>query len=208
MVQAQAFGTGQEGALVPFESQPGSVGAQIDEMPFAAGAIDFGPISFPRRLDSDFRCGERPLSEISAMAESKTKATEASVDDYIASRATEAQRADCDALMVILGRATNQSPKMWGPTIVGYGSYRYTYESGRTGEACLTGFAIRGKDLVVYLPAEGEQQEALLSKLGKYKMGKACLYFKRLSDLDRSVLEQLVVGSVAELQRRHGTGGT
>lgn len=136
------------------------------------------------------------------MGEAKTKATEASVDEYIASRATEEQRADCAALMAMLKKVTKQKPKMWGPSIVGYGSYKYTYESGRTGESCLTGFAIRGRELVVYLVAEGAQQEALLSRLGKHKMGKACLYFKRLSDLDKSVLEQLVVGSVAELKRR------
>jgi hypothetical protein len=110
--------------------------------------------------------------------------------------------------MAMLKRITKQSPKMWGPSIVGYGSYKYTYESGRTGESCLTGFAIRGKELVVYLVAEGPQQNALLSRLGKHKMGKACLYFKRLSDLDKSVLEQLVIGSVAELERRHGSSGT
>lgn len=136
------------------------------------------------------------------MGEAKTKATEASVDEYIASRATEEQRADCAALMAMLKKVTKQKPKMWGPSIVGYGSYKYTYESGRTGESCLTGFAIRGRELVVYLVAEGAQQEALLSRLGKHKMGRACLYFKRLSDLDKSVLEQLVVGSVAELKRR------
>ncbi len=93
---------------------------------------------------------------------------------------------------------------MWGPSIVGYGSYRYTYESGRTGEAPLACFAIRGRELVVYLVAEGQEQRSLLSKLGKHKMGKACLYFKQLADLDKSVLEKLVVGSVAEVRRRYG----
>ena len=93
---------------------------------------------------------------------------------------------------------------MWGPSIVGYGSYRYTYESGRTGEMCLVGFAIRGRELVVYLAADGSEQQALLSKLGKYKMGKACLYFKRLAEIDKQVLEQLVAGSIAELKRRYG----
>jgi hypothetical protein len=93
---------------------------------------------------------------------------------------------------------------MWGPSIVGYGSYRYTYESGRTGAAPLAGFALRGRELVVYLLAEGEGQQTLLSRLGKHKMGKACLYFKRLADLDGSVLEQLVAGSVAEVKQRYG----
>ena len=93
---------------------------------------------------------------------------------------------------------------MWGASIVGYGSYRYTYESGRTGEAPLTGFAIRGRQLVVYLVAEGDRQKFLLSKLGEHNISKSCLYFKKLADLDPSVLEQLVAGSVAEVRRRHG----
>ncbi len=138
------------------------------------------------------------------MAESKTKATDASVDDYIASRADEQQKTDCKALMTILKKVTGEKPKMWGPSIVGYGSYRYKYDSGRTGESCITGFAIRGREIVVYLTAEGEDQARLLTKLGKHKMGKSCLYFKRLSDLDTSVLERLVAGSVAEITRRHG----
>lgn len=138
------------------------------------------------------------------MAENKTKATDASVSEYIASRASEEQAADCKTLMAMLKRVTKQSPKMWGPSIVGYGSYRYTYDSGRTGESCLTGFAVRGKELVVYLTAESEEQQSLLARLGKHKIGKSCLYFKRLADLDVSVLEQLVSGSVAEVKRRHG----
>ena len=137
------------------------------------------------------------------MAEAKTKPTSASVDEYLASRASPEQLADCKALMALLKKVTKQSPKMWGPSIVGYGSYCYKYESGRTGEACLTGFAVRGKELVVYLVAESSEQHALLAKLGKYKMGKACLYFKRLADLDTKLLETLVSESVAETKRRH-----
>jgi len=138
------------------------------------------------------------------MAKNKTKPTDASVDDYIASRANEQQRADCQALMVLLKKVTGQPARMWGPSIVGYGSYRYTYASGRTEEAPLAGFAIRGRELVVYLLAEREEQRLLLSKLGKHEMGKVCLYFKQLADLDKSVLEKLVVGSIAEVRRRHG----
>jgi hypothetical protein len=93
---------------------------------------------------------------------------------------------------------------MWGPSIVGYGSYRYTYDTGRTGEAPVAGFAIRGRELVVYLDVEGDRQKALLSKLGKHRMGKVCLYFKQLADLDESVLEQLVTNSIAEVRRRYG----
>jgi hypothetical protein len=138
------------------------------------------------------------------MAETKTKPTDASVEDYIASRANEQQRSDCRDLMMLLERVTRQPPRMWGPSIVGYGSYRYTYESGRTGEAPLAGFAIRGRELVVYLVAEGERQKSLLSKLGKHRMGKVCLYFKRMADVDKSVLRQLVTNSIADVRRRDG----
>ena len=138
------------------------------------------------------------------MPENKTKPTGASVEEYIASRANEQQRKDCQQLMVLLKKLTRQSPKMWGPSIVGYGSYRYTYESGRTGEAPLAGFAIRSRELVVYMVADNDKQKALLTKLGKHKMGKSCLYFKQLADLDKSVLEQLVAGSVAGVRQRYG----
>ena len=113
------------------------------------------------------------------MAENKTKPTDASVEDYIASRGNEEQRNDCLELMALLKKVTRQPPKMWGPSIVGFGSYRYSYESGRTGEAPLAGFAIRGRELVIYL-AEQAERKALLAKLGPHKMAKACLYFKRL----------------------------
>jgi hypothetical protein len=138
------------------------------------------------------------------MAANKTKPTKASVEDYVASRANAQQRSDCRELMKLLKTVTRQRPRMWGPSIVGYGSYRYTYESGHTGEAPLAGFAIRGRDLVVYLLAEGDIQKSLLSRLGKHRMGKVCLYFRHLADLDQSVLRQLVINSIAEVRRRHG----
>ena len=137
------------------------------------------------------------------MAKTKTKATLASVDDYLASRGSPEQIADCRELIVMLERLVGEPPKMWGPSIVGFGSYRYTYDSGHSGESCLVGFAIRGRELVIYILAESDEQTALLARLGKHKMGKACLYFKRLGDLDRSVLEQLVVGSVAGVRRKY-----
>ena len=138
------------------------------------------------------------------MAENKTKPTDASVEDYIASRANAQQSTDCRELMVLFRKITRHSPRMWGPGIVGYGSYRYTYESGRTGEAPLAGFAIRGRELVVYVVVKGEVQRSLLSRLGKHRMGKVCLYFRQLADLDRSTLEKLIIGSVAEVRRRYG----
>src|SRR5262245_43342305 len=137
------------------------------------------------------------------MAENKTNRTGASVQDYIAARGNEQQRAECRELIALLKKVTRQPPKMWGPSIVGFGSYRYTYESGRTGEAPLTGFAIRGRELVIYLVPEQDEQKSLLPKLGQHKMTKSCLYFKRLADLDKSVLEKLVAGSIADTRRRY-----
>ena len=138
------------------------------------------------------------------MAENKTKPTEASVEEYIAARGSEQQRADCQELIALLKKATKQPPRMWGPSIVGFGSYRYTYESGRTGEAPLAGFAIRGRELVIYLVPYQDEQKSLLARLGPHHMGKSCLYFKRLADLDRSVLQTLLASSVAEVRRRYG----
>jgi hypothetical protein len=138
------------------------------------------------------------------MDENKTKATDASVGDYITSRAKAQQGSDCQDLMILLEKLTGQSGKMWGPSIVGYGSYLYTYESGRSGEAPLTGFAIRGRELVLYLSVDSGEQQALLTRLGKHKMGKSCLYFKQLADLDRSVLEKLIQGSITELRQGYG----
>lgn len=137
------------------------------------------------------------------MAENKTKPTDASVADYIASRANAQQQSDCRELMALFKRVTRKPPRMWGPSIVGYGSYRYTYESGRSGEAPFAAFAIRGRELVVYLTPNAPQQGSLLAKLGKHRMTKGCLYFKQLADLDRSVLEELVVDSIVEVKRRY-----
>ena len=138
------------------------------------------------------------------MTDQKTKATEASVSAYLDARATEEQRADCKVLMAMLEKVTKQGPKMWGPSIVGFGSYEYTYDSGRSGESCLAGFALRGKQTVIYLVADSKEQELMLARLGKHKIGKSCLYFKRLGDLDLSVLEQLIAAAVIEVKRRHG----
>jgi len=138
------------------------------------------------------------------MAENKTKATEASVDGYIAAIDDEARRKDCATLAELMANATKQKPKMWGTSIVGFGSYHYRYESGREGDSCLTGFSSRKGDISVYLMASFPGRDELLSKLGKHKMGKACLYVRKLSDVDLKILEQLIVGSVAETKRRYG----
>ena len=138
------------------------------------------------------------------MVQNKTQATEAGVGDYLDAIADASRRKDCDALVKLMSKVTKQPPKMWGPSIVGFGSYHYRYESGREGDSCLTGFSSRKPDLTVYLVASFPGQDELLTRLGKHKMGKACLYIRKLGDVDVKVLHELVAGSVAEVKRRHG----
>jgi len=137
------------------------------------------------------------------MTENKTKATEASVESYLSAITDEARRQDCEALAKLMTKATKQPPKMWGTSIVGFGSYHYKYESGREGDSCLTGFSSRKSDITLYLVADFPGQDELLVKLGKHKRGKGCLYIRQLSDVDPKVLEQLIVGSVAERKRHY-----
>lgn len=141
------------------------------------------------------------------MAEGKTRPTGVSVDEYLASRASADQLADCKALIELCQRVTKAPATMWGPSIVGFGKYRYRYESGHSGQAPLTGLAVRGRELVLYVSCDDPEQGQRLATLGKHKMGKSCLYFKRLADLDEKVLEALVAGSIAEIRRRHPDAG-
>jgi hypothetical protein len=138
------------------------------------------------------------------MATTKTKPTGASVQEYIASRASEKQAADCKTLMAMFRKLTGKTPYMWGPSIVGYGSYKYTYDTGHSGEAPLAGFAIRGRELVLYLNCDQEKEKRLLAGLGKHRMTKSCLYIKQLADIDMATLEKLVVHSIAETRQRYG----
>jgi hypothetical protein len=137
------------------------------------------------------------------MAENKTKATDASVDSYIEAIDDEPRRKDCEVLAKLMARATKQKPVMWGPSIVGFGSYHYKYESGREGDSCLAGFSSRKGDISVYLLADFPGRDELLARLGKHKTAKGCLYIRRLSDVDVKVLEQLIVSAFAEKKRRY-----
>ena len=137
------------------------------------------------------------------MAELKTKANDLSVDAYVDAITDEARRQDCRALIKLMSSVTKCKPTMWGAGIVGFGAYHYKYDSGHEGDACLTGFASRKGDISVYLMCGIAGQDALLAKLGKHKMAKACLYVRRLSDIDLSVLQQLIAESIAEIKRRY-----
>jgi hypothetical protein len=137
------------------------------------------------------------------MAELKTKRTEASVDDFIAGIADEQRRKDCRALLAMMKRVTKAPPKMWGASMVGFGSYHYRYASGREGDWFLAGFSPRRQDLTVYVMAGFEDYPELMARLGKYKTGKSCLYLKRLSDVDAAVLEKLIAASVKNMREHN-----
>lgn len=138
------------------------------------------------------------------MATLKTVPTKASVPRFLARVADRHRREDCRAVQRLMQRVTRTRPRMWGASIVGFGSYHYRYPSGREGEWFLTGFAPRKQDLTIYLMAGFPGRAALLRRLGKHRAGGSCLYMKRLADVDLRVLETLVRRSVAHLTRRYG----
>ena len=131
-----------------------------------------------------------------AKAELKTKASEVSVAEFIASVPDAQRRKEAEAIDALHRRATGCEPKMWGPSIVGYGSYHYKYESGREGTMCRGGFSPRKAALTVYFMASFRnhqtEADALFARLGKHSLGKVCLYIKRLDHIDLVVLEELV----------------
>ena len=135
------------------------------------------------------------------MAELKTKPSGVSVREFIDGIEDEQRRKDCRKVMQIMKRVTGAGPKMWGSSIVGYGSYRYKYASGREGEWMLTGFSPRKQALTLYIMAGIEDGAPLMKELGKHTTGKSCLYIKRLDDVDLEVLEALVRSSVERVQR-------
>jgi len=128
------------------------------------------------------------------MAENQTKPTELSVTAFINSIADPTRRADAKTLVKLLQTASGEKPQMWGPSIVGFGSYHYKYESGREGDMPIVGFSPRKAATVLYGVAGSRD---LLPKLGKHKTGKGCLYLKKLADVDEKVLEAMVVKAVA-----------
>ena len=134
----------------------------------------------------------------------KTQLTQASVEEYLANIADEARRKDCEALTKLMSAAVKEKPRMWGPGIVGFGSYHYQYASGREGDMCLAGFSSRADRISVYVMLDAPGQKELLPKLGKHKTSsRACVYIKRLSDIDLDVLKSVILNSVAEMKRLH-----
>lgn len=136
------------------------------------------------------------------MAENKTKPTKLSVAEFLKKKTSGQQLEDSNELVKLFREITGSPPKMWGPSIVGFGSYHYVYESGREGDAPLLGFSPRRPMTVIYL-APGGDERALKSKLGRFKDGAGCVYIKSLDDIDRAVLKKLAMATVAELRRRY-----
>ncbi|MCU1547127.1 MAG: hypothetical protein JWO29_78 [Arthrobacter sp.] len=126
------------------------------------------------------------------MAENKTQATGASVDEFLAAVEHPVRRRDGRRLLALMSEVTGEEPRMWGPTIVGFGRYHYKYESGREGDAAAVGFSPRKASLSLYGLTYGPQSAELLGRLGKHKTGAGCLYVNKLDDVDESVLTELI----------------
>ena len=139
------------------------------------------------------------------MAENKTKPTKAGVTAFLNAVEDRQKRADCRKVAAMMRRATGKRAKMWGSSIVGFGTYHYKYDSGREGDFILTGFSPRKQALTVYIMPGFSRYDALLKKLGKYKTGKSCLYIKRLADVDERVLEKLIGRSVKDMRDKYET---
>ena len=140
------------------------------------------------------------LHRSQSMSEMKTKQTDASVKDFLNHIPDEQRREDCFAVAKIMEEITGNKPKMWGPSIVGFGTYHYKYASGREGDWMITGFSPRKKDLTLYIMMGFEKYPELMKQLGKHSTGKSCLYIKRLSDIHMPTLKKLIKASVKQFK--------
>lgn len=137
------------------------------------------------------------------MADIKTKQTKQTAESFLKKVVDEKVREDCFAIIKLMQKVTGMKPEMWGPSIIGFGKYHYKYESGHEGDICLVGFSPRKQNIALYIKAGFEGQDTLLKKLGKHKAAKGCLYIKRLTDIDTSVLEALVSRTVSYLKKKY-----
>lgn len=135
--------------------------------------------------------------------QNKTVAGDASVEDFLRTVEPEKKRTDSQALDALFRRVTGWQPVMWGPAIIGYGSYHYRYQSGREGDFLATGFAPRKANLSIYIMPGYQDYSAILSRLGKHKIGKSCLYINKLADVDMGVLEELIQTGLGDLAEKY-----
>lgn len=136
------------------------------------------------------------------MAQNKTAATQQSVETFISRVEDETKRDDSHELLKIFKGATGEEAKMWGSSIIGFGSYHYKYESGHEGDSCLTGFSPRKNAIVLYI-MNFDGREELLKKLGKVKPSKGCVYIKKLADVDTGVLKKMIDASVKYVKKKY-----
>lgn len=141
------------------------------------------------------------------MAKNKTTETGSSVTEFINKVENDVRRNDSFELIKLFKSITGHEPKMWGPSIIGFGSYHYKYESGREGEAPLTAFSPRKDSLVLYFATEFEKREELLAQLGKHKSATACIYVKKLDDIDMAVLEKMIKNSIRHITKLYPSKG-
>lgn len=139
------------------------------------------------------------------MTGNKTAPTEASVKSFIASVDNARRREDAETLLALFKKVSGLEAKMWGPSIIGFGSYHYTYDSGREGDMLMTGFSPRKANLVLYVSGGFKTKPELRDKLGKYKTGKSCLYINKLADVDMAVLEELITADIAYMRETYDT---
>jgi len=138
--------------------------------------------------------------------ENKTQVTEASVTDFLESVADEKKKADSYKVLEMMKRLSGEEPKMWGPSLIGFGTYHYKYESGREGDFFRVGFSPRKQALTVYVMPGFERFPQLMDQLGKYKTGKSCLYIKKLEDVEAPILEKLLVKSLEYMKEKYPEG--
>jgi hypothetical protein len=137
------------------------------------------------------------------MAELKTKPTGVAVDAFLDGVADPRRREDAKKVRAMMERVSGEPAAMWGPSIVGFGSYHYKYDSGHEGDMARIGFSPRARELVLYLLGDFPRHQALMDRLGKYKTGKSCLYIKRLGDVDETVLEELIAETFAYMREKY-----
>lgn len=142
------------------------------------------------------------------MADNKTRVTEHGVHDFLTRVEPERRRLDGLRLAEIFAQVTGWQPRMWGPSIVGYGSYRYTYATGREGDMCATGFSPRKANLVLYIMPGYQDYGEILGRLGKHRLGKSCLYINKMADVDEAVLREVIRAGLADLGKRWPVTGS
>ena len=138
------------------------------------------------------------------MPKLKTTPNDGNVTDFLLAVENEKKREDSFEVLKMMQEITEAAPKMWGPSIIGFGNYHYKYESGREGDWFLTGFSPRKQSLTIYIMPGFDRYQELMDQLGKFKIGKACLYIKKLEDVDQKVLKDLIQQSVKYLKEKYG----